>query len=899
MEPMDTALRLEALLEHADWVRRLARSLVADPARAEDVAQETWLAALRSPPAETGHLRAWLGAVVRNAARRSGRSEERRGRREAAAARDEALPSAAELVEQADLQRGIAALVIALEEPYRGTLLLRYYQGLGPAEIAARTGVPLNTVRTRLARGLEQLRERLDRRFESRGAWLTALAPLAATHAPGVLAGSAVVSSGTALGAVLMSAKVKWAFVAVAACLGLGWWVSRDEFATPEREVAARVAGALDVLVTPPPPVASASDERVAQAGSPAAPEASSPPPRVTTVIRGRCVDLQGIPRAGLELEWVDEHEARLADGSLFAGPVQIPLTPELLALANDAAGLAAAHPELSGARGVAEALRGEPLQRPRVWTAADGTFEISQDVSAVPRELGLDPALLAGVAGLLTRGGDVALVRRDLVLLARVRVDEVPEPLFIIAETLELKGRVVDSAGRGLSGAQARWDFRPEGLGRFPYVVTGSSQRHGLSFCDEQGNFEFVSVPAGTSGFVRFSAPGFTTEALSIPEHSQHDLEIVLEAESTEAQVRLSGRVVHADGRPAAGAQVDFGQDGCRADADGRFELRLTTGARPETSLTAFATGARPGTLARFGERILAEGTSVEGVVLVLGEALPAIRARVLDEDGRPCAGWSAALLDAEPWGTSNRSLESMAADEPLQVRTDAEGRVAFGGLLEHPYRVRAWSQETLVALESGPVQPGGEVELRVPASPLVDLVVGRVVSRRGIPVGNASIVLGLVTAELGGGRSMVFKPAGEADAAGRFEIRNVPRHGCLIGAQAASIRGGSVPFDETMLGRELVIEVDLELRFRVEPRSAGEFDRFGVQDRAGAPVIVVMQLHASRSSTDRVGRRSDGFPVCSTTEVAETLVLYQGETEVRRVPLVLRPGEITIVAP
>src|SRR6188474_769386 len=113
---MDSALRLEALLEHADWVRRLAHSLVADPARADDVTQETWLAALQSPPRESKNVRAWLGAVVRNTARRSGRSQSRREHREASGAREEALPSAAELVEQADLQREIAGLVVALDE---------------------------------------------------------------------------------------------------------------------------------------------------------------------------------------------------------------------------------------------------------------------------------------------------------------------------------------------------------------------------------------------------------------------------------------------------------------------------------------------------------------------------------------------------------------------------------------------------------------------------------------------------------------------------------------------------------------------------------------------------------------------------------------------------------------
>lgn len=38
------------LLQHASWLQNLARTLVGDPARADDFVQETWLAALRRRP---------------------------------------------------------------------------------------------------------------------------------------------------------------------------------------------------------------------------------------------------------------------------------------------------------------------------------------------------------------------------------------------------------------------------------------------------------------------------------------------------------------------------------------------------------------------------------------------------------------------------------------------------------------------------------------------------------------------------------------------------------------------------------------------------------------------------------------------------------------------------------
>jgi hypothetical protein len=55
-------------------------------------------------------------------------------------------------------------------------LLYRYYEDMTPAEIAARQGIPVETVRTRLKRGLARLRDTLDRRHGGkRAAWSAGL----------------------------------------------------------------------------------------------------------------------------------------------------------------------------------------------------------------------------------------------------------------------------------------------------------------------------------------------------------------------------------------------------------------------------------------------------------------------------------------------------------------------------------------------------------------------------------------------------------------------------------------------------------------------------------------------------------------------------------------------------
>ncbi len=62
----------ELLLEHSSWASRLARSLVGESA-AEDLVQETWLAALRHPPKTNRPLKPWLRTVLGNLAREGSR----------------------------------------------------------------------------------------------------------------------------------------------------------------------------------------------------------------------------------------------------------------------------------------------------------------------------------------------------------------------------------------------------------------------------------------------------------------------------------------------------------------------------------------------------------------------------------------------------------------------------------------------------------------------------------------------------------------------------------------------------------------------------------------------------------------------------------------------------------
>jgi RNA polymerase sigma factor (sigma-70 family) len=177
---------IQQLLAHAEWLRGLARHLVRDDADAADVVQQTWAAALRAPPDPGRPARPWLAQVLRNFVRKNLRAARNRGARElAAGALESAAPSSEALLEAMQLQRLLGELVVALEEPYRSAILLRYYEGQEPVQIAESLGIPAGTVRWRVSEGISRLRGALGKRLGDERSWRLALLPLVSEPSTG------------------------------------------------------------------------------------------------------------------------------------------------------------------------------------------------------------------------------------------------------------------------------------------------------------------------------------------------------------------------------------------------------------------------------------------------------------------------------------------------------------------------------------------------------------------------------------------------------------------------------------------------------------------------------------------------------------------------------------------
>ena len=278
-----------ALLQHADFLRALARGLLADASQADDVVQETWVRALEQPLRSRHNLRGWLGVVARNLALRVGRSTKRRVARERSAVRPDRLPSADEVAARAELQRRIAAAVEELQEPYRSAVHHRYFDGLTPAEIAERLDMPVKTVKTRLYRALEMLRARLDRECGGRKAWSIVLLGLVLPR------GTAAAATGVVMagGAILMKKTIAVVSILVVAALLV--WSSRSE--TQQGERAEKSA----TMALPAAETETSADPGTAPASQHVLREDDAVP---AFTFAGRVVDRdgEGIPRARVRL---------------------------------------------------------------------------------------------------------------------------------------------------------------------------------------------------------------------------------------------------------------------------------------------------------------------------------------------------------------------------------------------------------------------------------------------------------------------------------------------------------------------------------------------------------------------------------------------------------------------
>jgi RNA polymerase sigma-70 factor (ECF subfamily) len=132
---------------------------------AEDVAQETFVrvhAALPSFDLDAeGRLSAWILTIARRLCTDRARRRQRRARLQRLMVPREPIATADTTLERAQTAAAVRTALAGLREDQRAVLALQLWDELGYEEIAAVEGVPVGTVRSRLARAKQALKRAL------------------------------------------------------------------------------------------------------------------------------------------------------------------------------------------------------------------------------------------------------------------------------------------------------------------------------------------------------------------------------------------------------------------------------------------------------------------------------------------------------------------------------------------------------------------------------------------------------------------------------------------------------------------------------------------------------------------------------------------------------------------
>ncbi|MEM7309579.1 MAG: sigma-70 family RNA polymerase sigma factor [Planctomycetota bacterium] len=831
---------VERLLTHAEWVREVARTLVHGVSLADDVAQDAWAAALERPPASVDNARGWLRQVLLNRARQTGRAESRRRRREEAAARPEAQPSAAELEDRAARQAEVLRYVLDLEQPFREVVLLRFFEDLRPPEIATRLGVPLKTVHSRLQRAFDKLRARLDREYGDTRTWCAALAVLSAGRevAPAAAGGSVL----SALGAWFVNAnmKIAWVAAAVVAC-GVGVWqvgrgapdapASTPRGASPEAPLVAAEAPARDDSLAAS---AEASPARAEVQAAPV-PTVEEEPVAPRPLIRGRALDTRGEP---------------IAD--------------------------------------VAVVLEGESGS-PRARTAGDGSFEL---------ELPLEEEDTLGF-----RGGTTCLGVDDTAWIALRRSCVRPgnldlEHVVVAAPVVAREGWVQDSGGLPIEGARVRLSRLSEAYYGFPVALDMTQQVGIAATTDPSGRFAFARFPEAPGLRLNVFAEGYVSRSVDIDDAPWPLVIELLSVEETD-KVFLEGVVLDSHGFAAEGATVRFGGEKTKAGPGGLFRLPIEY-YNADTVLCAGREGSRPAVVRGFGAELERQGGAPEPIELVLGGEPLSIRGRVVDAAGEPCAGWSVSVVDEteiSQFRIPIDTAEDLARGGKGEVKTDDDGRFELAGLFERDYVLQAFDRETLHRTEEAFAAGATDAVLVAPLDTRADLA-GIVVGGDGEPLAGVRLRLAMDIVKTERGSSSISGASTVTDETGLFTFEDVPARYVYLRYSGEGVLPGAYVPEDVEDGERHEVRVRRRCHFRIELEGgASAADAAEFFDAAGT-LLQVNRFEANAMSAYPSAPLRDGrSEVLSVSEDAVEVVLRRGADEVGRQRVDLRPTEVTVL--
>jgi len=849
-------------------LRALARALVADEHVADDLVQDAWVTALDRPPRQGWTLASWLRGITRNHARQLAREHRRREERERIAAGPERSP-VDDGIERIDLLRYLLDQVRGLDEPYRSTILLRFFDGMSPRKIAHKQGVPNATVRTRLRRGVELLRARMDRKMGGdRRAWALPLAPFAAVRDGGPIA---TVTEGVARLAQLGNGKIlamtaKTKLVSVALLLTgvlttIGIVVQPpDGGLTDSNEKVAVSNGDDSGLVS----ARKVSGEEDAEHREVVTPLGSKAKPGAKLVVTGVVRNAEGQPLAGVAVKAGKIWVLTSRDGSYSLAMH----TGE----SKSSAKIWSKKPDLSGGdllvtasqRGyvcrrqtvrfvesqstlqldftltlgfvitgrVTDAV-GAPIVGATVWTFRTDERPTKTDAGGRYRLDDVDPGSLkqwvcASARGFVSAGADVLEKEgqgfRD----------------FVLQRGAIVRGVVVAAGSQPVANAKL-------------FIDSGKLRSEAMS--DAHGRFEFPGVPEGRRRLVvGHSDYAADLRKIDVPAPGQ---EVYVRVDLVPGEV-LGGVIQDSRGTPIPGAYVTASQGksnvgAAKADKSGVFEIRGLPGGELWLDYGAARFLHRSGERAEAGTRdlrlTLTRGASLAGRVVAASDGEPVTKFSIFFFDSRVPAK-RGKFSKAAKSGISGTSFVSQ--DGVFEIDGVHDGFVTAIEVRAEGYastlvsrveaRIGASPDDHRIVLETG-VRLTGQIVLASDGSPVAGATIKIV--RPHNPIDGDSY--------FGGGWRI-----NRCDDAGRFEFANVaagaihlavehPKWGILL--HPVIIPSGSAPVHQNIrLDRQGVIQGIV--------RNSDGAPAEGVGVRLSAVDVPGLRSKTFRTNTDAAGK-------------------------------------------
>lgn len=158
---MNSADQFEAIVrEHYEGLYRFALSLARVESDAQDLTQQTFCvwATKGHQLRDTSKAKTWLFTTLHRAFLKARRKQIRFPHHDLEEVPEQLMALTPELPSQADASQVLAALA-RLDEVYQAAVALFYLEDCSYRDIAAILDVPLGTVKSRIARGIAQLRE--------------------------------------------------------------------------------------------------------------------------------------------------------------------------------------------------------------------------------------------------------------------------------------------------------------------------------------------------------------------------------------------------------------------------------------------------------------------------------------------------------------------------------------------------------------------------------------------------------------------------------------------------------------------------------------------------------------------------------------------------------------------